>query len=178
MSKKIRIEMVICLVLIVLGIIAYLTIGLSEDTASRFLLRQERELGAMDYQSLPRIYSIALVVLCSLNIGLTLYKNRQEKLAGLESDVARADAATEEEAGQAPPALVRARTLGTAALLAVYALVMPHVPFYASTALFLFLLFLLYGKTNLKVVLPLTLAGTFLFWFTFIKVASLPIGAM
>lgn len=169
MLKKIPLEIVICFVLILLGFFAYMTIGLAEGSASKFLLRQERNMGALDYKSLPQIYAVALILLCTTNIFLIIMKQRKSNQTG---------STCESRLNAAPQKIVALRTIGTAALLIAYAAVMPFVPFFVSTAVFLFLLFVLYGKTRLKILLPLTIGGTAFFWFVFIKIASLPIGTV
>ncbi len=171
MIKKIPLEIIVCFVLVLIGLGAYLTVGFAEDTASKFLLRQERNMGSLDYKSLPQIYALALITLCTANIFLMTLKQRR-------SEQARDESITPEDGADAQKTRIGTRTVATAALLIAYAAIMPLVPFFVSTSVFLFLLFILYGKTNLKIVLPLTLGGTAFFWFVFIKIASLPIGTM
>lgn len=169
-------ESVVCLVLVGVGIAALLTIELAEETASKFLLQQERVLGALDYRSLPRIYAIALIVLCTANIGLLYFKSRTGGKT-ITASVAEPKPG-DDNSGLDPAAKKRRtiiRTVGTAILLVVYSLAMPCASFFLGTALFLLLLFLLYGKTDLRISLPLSLAGAVFFWIVFIKIANLPI---
>ncbi len=166
MRKK-TLEIIVCLALIGLGIAAYLTIGLAEGSASKFLLRQERGMGSLDYQSLPKIYSLALIAFCAANVLLLQIKRR------------RAESPQENAAPSDPRKrrLTVFRTAGTVLLLLAYVFAMQFTPFFAVTAVFLFLLFNLYGKTNPKISLPLSLAGALFFWVVFIKIANLPIGS-
>ena len=173
-------ESLVCMVLMGVGLVALMTIGMAEETASQFLLAQERALGALDYQSLPKIYAIALIILCAANIGLLYLKNKNaENTITPSPDEAGEAGEPDDGSGLTPEGMKRrtlVRTVGTAVLLIAYCLIMPFISFFISTAIFLLLLFMLYGKTDLKISLPLSLAGAAFFWVVFIKIANLPIG--
>ena len=173
-------ESLVCMVLMGVGLVALMTIGMAEETASQFLLAQERALGALDYQSLPKIYAIALIILCAANIGLLYLKNKNaENTITPSPDEAGEAGEPDDGSGLTPEEMKRrtlVRTVGTAVLLIAYCLIMPFISFFISTAIFLLLLFMLYGKTDLKISLPLSLAGAAFFWVVFIKIANLPIG--
>ena len=148
--------------LILTGIAAYCSVGLAESSASPFLLAQERNLGGFDYQTLPRLYAVILVILCAANLFFIL-RARKKSPVTVEGD------------GTRPDRRLVLRTIGTAVLLAAYTLLLPYISFFAATAVFMFLLFRLYGRRNLFVNGGIALTGSFVFWFFFVKVANLSI---
>ena len=170
MRIKISLEMIICVAFIILGIVAYLTIGWAESTASPFLLRQERAMGALDYSSLPRIYAIALVVCCVANILLMFTKRHQEQQAAEEKK--KTETAPDEERQQT----IRFRTLATLVLVIAYSLLLKYVPFLYLSMAFLLVMFWVYGQKDLKIIIPVSVIGAFCLWGLFIKLASLPLG--
>ena len=172
MRIQISLETVLCIALIALGALAYLTIGWAEESASPFLLRQERALGALDYASLPKIYAIALVAFCAVNILLQFTKRRRAQRA--EEEKAAAEAAESPQSQKS----IRFRTLATIVLIFLYALLLPRTPFLYSTAVFLFVMFWVYGQRNLKLTIPVSAGGALCLWALFIKLANLPLGSM
>ena len=170
MRTKISLETVICLALIFLGIGAYLTIGWGESSASPFLLRQERAMGALDYQSMPKIYAIALVLFCAINILFQFTKRSIEQRA---AEQAALDAEAKDLIHEQ---IIRFRTVATIVVSAAYALLLPYVFFFPATVIFLFVMFWVYGQRNLKITLPISLVGAFCLWGLFIKLAGLPLG--
>lgn len=161
MQPKITLEIWLCLGLICLGVFALLTIELAEDSASPFLLRQERSMGTLDYTTLPNISALALIVLSAANIGLIKFKHRKTKPS------AAADSTPTQHK------LVRWRTVGTAIFLLAYTLALPHVPFFFSTALFLATLFWLYGLQQWKKNIAIACIGSGFFWLIFVYISSL-----
>ena len=171
---KISLELIICVAFIICGLVAYLTIGWAESSASPFLLRQERAIGALDYSSLPRIYAIALVVCCVANILLMFTKKYQEQQAKEEKKKAAAVlGAAPDEVRQR---MIRFRTLSTLVLIIAYSLLLRYVPFLYLSMAFLLVMFWVYGQKNLKITIPVSVVGALCLWGLFIKLASLPLG--
>lgn len=164
MQRKLVLEIWLCIGLVCLGVLALMTIGMAEDSASPFLLQQERSMGTLDYQTLPNISAIALIVLSIANIGLITFKSKRTTAAQTEKT---------QTADHLQAKIVQIRTAGTALLLVLYTLVLPHVPFFISTAIFLGLLFWLYGRKNWKITLCVACVGAGFFWFIFVYVSSL-----
>lgn len=172
MRIKISLEMVVCALFIVVGVIAYMTIGWGEGTASPFLLRQERAMGTLDYQSMPKIYAIALIVFSTINILFQFTKRSREQRAAEEQ------ARAEEVLDIGRMRMIRFRTAVTLVLVVAYALLLPYTPFMPATIVFLFFMLRIYGQKDIKITLPVSLAGAFCLWGLFIKLADLPLGKM
>lgn len=153
-------ELAVCLALAGIGAAALCSVNLAEQSASPFLLAQERALGGVDFSTFPMLYAILLIACCLINILLLLKKG----ISGIK------DSTT----------LARRRhicllTVLTAIFTVLYTLFLPHVPFALDTAVFLFVMFHLYGQRHLLKNLAVSLSCSALFWFIFIKLSHLNI---
>ena len=153
--------MIVSLVLIGVGCTALGTIRLSEDSASPFLLSQERALGGLDYSTFPRLYAIALIVLALINI-LMLIRNR----------------INDENAEKVSPEKRRRiiiLTIETALFTFIYTILLPYVNFIVDTAVFLFVMFWIYGQRKLLLNIAVSAGCSAVFWFVFVRLSHLTI---
>ncbi|MBP3731471.1 MAG: tripartite tricarboxylate transporter TctB family protein [Mailhella sp.] len=153
-------ELIVSLVLIGVSAASLMTIGMAEDSASPFLLAQERSLGGIDYSSFPRLYAIVLIILCGLNVALLIKKRGWT---------------TQQDASQEKRRRIVWLTLATGVLTLVYTLLLPYINFVVVTAVFLFVMFRLYGRTNLLKNSTVAVAGSVLFWVVFVYLSHLTI---
>jgi len=114
--------------------------------------------GGVTPGTLPTIYAVILVVLSAL-LGWQALRGR---IAGKAA------------AFRFPP-LVWARILGTLALLIAYAVLLPSLPFWLLTFVFLAGLFLLYGHRRPLAMLATAVLGTAGLELVFIYLLGLPI---
>ncbi len=158
--KNNTLEIALSLAMIALSCVAYFTVGFAEDTASSFLLRQERSMGAMDYQTVPKICAIVLAILSICNILIVILKKNKAAQAEVKVDKRERQ-------------IVAVRILGSLVALVVYAALLSKIPFAILTFFFIFALFRLYGQSNYvknALIAALISAG---FWLLFIQVAKL-----
>ncbi len=159
--QKNTLEIALSLAMIALSFVAYFTIGFAEDTASSFLLRQERSMGGIDYQTVPKICAIVLAILSALNILIVVVK---KKKVSVEDSVV---------VDKKEKQLVTIRIIGTLILLLIYALLLAKIPFALLTFAFIFSLFRLYGQSNYVKNAMIAAAISAGFWLLFIQVAKL-----
>lgn len=167
-------EYAVCLALILCSALAWATIDLAEDTASGFLLRQERSLGGVDYKTIPLFSAAGLAVLALANMGLCALKDRRAARASTPAaQPARPAPKAAAEEAAAEDALVRRRTAGTGILLLLYVFLLPLTPFFPLTAVFMCALFWLYGLRDMRKNVLVSCLGAAGFWLLFIRVANL-----
>lgn len=154
-------EILVSVALIAVGAAAFATIGLSEDSASPFLLAQERALGSLDYATFPRVFACGLMILSAVNVLLLLRKRGKRRQ---ETDTA-----------PARQRRIRLLTMATAVLTFAYIVALAHVNFIVITAAFLFVMFRLYGLKRLQVNAAVAMGGAVLFWVVFVKLSHLAI---
>ncbi len=160
LTKK-QLELLVSLVLIAIGAAAMCTVGLAEDSASPFLLSQERALGGgLDYGTFPRIYAGALIILGVLNILLISKSGLREGTHAGQPEKRRQ---------------IALLTVLTGIFTLVYTLSLPYVPFVPATTVFLFAMFRLYGQKSLLRNAVIAAAGAGLLWFVFIRLSHLAI---
>lgn len=167
--KKENLEIYVCLILALVGVGAYATVGMAEGSASVFLLKQERAMGALDYQTLPKICAIGMIALSLVNISMILFKRKKEEAIVLGEPQADIKPMTNNKK------TIFVRTAGSLVLLVLYALLLPYIHFVVLTAVFLFVLFFLYGKTKIAPAAMVAGIGATAFWIVFIKIANLSI---
>ena len=154
-------ELIVSLVLIGVGCTALGTIGLSEDSASPFLLSQERSLGGLDYRTFPRIYAVILIILSLVNV-LILLKSRYRADDGVKFSPEKRRH-------------IFILTIATAVLTLIYTIILPYVNFIAATFIFLIVMFWIYGQRRIFLNIIVSAGCSAVFWIVFVKLSHLTI---
>lgn len=159
-------DLALAVSLIVLGSFVLVDINTTEMTGHSVI-------GSIGFSTLPTIYAGLIVVFAAV-IGVVA-------LAGMwrERALQRPSPSPEDTAGpgKSGPSqkLVAIRTLGTIAVVGVYASLLKHVGFFVLTAVFLFIMFQLYGQRSLVQTTIVALIGAAAMHGLFITALKLPL---
>ena len=152
-------------VFILLGALAIININSGEHS-------QVAETATLTASTLPTIYGSLLILLAGIILVGALSKLLTGKQGAQPESV---NIVSDDVVAAASPALVLIRTLGTLALLIIYALLLAYTNFTILTAGFLALLFVLFGRRNPLQIGLASILGGIGFYLLFIYFLNLPI---
>jgi len=160
--------------LLVVGIVALIVINASTEETSI------ASAAALTYAAMPTIYAWVLIALVALFMATTLRAMWVERLAVQRDEEDDTVAPGDEAQGDVETLGVRRKTIllriwGTLVVLLAYVLLLEYVHFMILTALFLFVMFLVFGQRSIKKIAAVSICGGAAFYFLFIYILKTPI---
>ena len=162
---SIKRDVVVSFLLIVLGILAVININSGE-------VGKITETATLTHSTLPTIYGVLLIFLASVILIGALGKLITGRRG---SGPQKINPVTETVSLKVNRMTVLMRTLGTLVLLVAYSFLLAYVNFVTLTALFLALLFILFGRRRPLQIALASILGSAGFYIIFIYFLNLPI---